>query len=295
MTVLVTGGSGRIGKCIIGLLLADDYDVVNYDVAPSKDLKCGFIQGDLKDRESVKKALKDVDVVVHMAAYPTEISIMDHGGYWEGWDVNVGGSFNLLQAVADNGGVNKVVYASSICSTGAITWAGDTHSLEYLPVDEKHPFNAQNLYGIGKAIVENLCYMYTAKYGITSICMRMATVWFEKDQRYADWCRDPAAMLKGPALRRDLAWQFVGVEDAAEAFRLAVGKTGNGYVAYNVGGGETPTEWTSLKLAETYFPGTPIHEPELFLHNSKKPLWDITKIQRELNYRPKRSWRDYLP
>ena len=293
MRILVTGGSGRIGKHIIKTLQENNHEIINFDVIPSKDLSCTFIKGDLKDCNSVKSATKEVDVVVHLAAYPTENSIIDHGGYWEGWDVNITGSFNVLQAAVENG-VKKVIYASSICSTGIITWAGSTHALEYLPVDEKHPFKAQNLYGIGKAMIENLCYMYSEKFELSTVCMRMATVWFEKNKKYNEWCDDPALMINKSALMRDLSWQFVGVDDAAQAFKLAVEKPLKGYVAYNVGGSETPTYWDSLKLAETFFPDIPIHNPHLFLYNPKKPLWDISKIQRDLNYRPNCSWKDYL-
>jgi nucleoside-diphosphate-sugar epimerase len=299
MKILVTGGSGRIGTYVMEVLEKSGYEAINYDIIPPKTSEQNFIKGDVRDRTALKKAIRGIDVVVHLAAYPNERSIPN---YWDGWDLNVGGTFNVLQASVENG-VKKFIYASSICVNGPLTWAR-IPALQYFPIDEKHPFRAQDLYGMGKVIGENLCYMYGAKFCLSVICLRFATVWFGHeigfpDEEVIEAIKAPEKVFEKPRVNnlkrwRDIVWQYVGVKDVAESIKLAIEKEVSGYDAYNIGAAETPTDWPSLKLAEFFYQGTPIRNPELFLANPKRPLFDISKAQRELGYRPKTNWKEFL-
>ncbi|PIR80236.1 MAG: NAD-dependent dehydratase [Candidatus Levybacteria bacterium CG10_big_fil_rev_8_21_14_0_10_35_13] len=66
--VLVTGGAGLLGKSIIPLLLKKHYSVVALDINESKIPKVKFIKGNFNDKEMINKLLKDMDVVIHLAA-----------------------------------------------------------------------------------------------------------------------------------------------------------------------------------------------------------------------------------
>lgn len=295
MRILVTGSSGRIGSCLIKVLQKVGHEVVGFDLALPRTGEYTFIKGEIKNREAVKKATKGVDAVVHLAAYFTEEVIPN---YWDGWDVNVGGTFNILQASVENK-VRKFIFASSISTTGVFTWIGPNPHLEYFPVDEKHPFRAQDLYGVSKIVGENLCSLYSAKFGITTMCMRFACVWLDPGRvgymkEIIEGVKNPESLLEKPWGIRDAVWEYVGIDDVAQACKLALEKEAVGYNAYNIGAVDTPTDWSSLKLAMSFYPGTPIRDPELFLHSPKKPLWDISKAQRDLGYRPKSSWKDFL-
>ncbi|MEM2915447.1 MAG: hypothetical protein QXH91_08645, partial [Candidatus Bathyarchaeia archaeon] len=59
------------------------------------------------------------------------------------------------------------------------------------------------------------------------------------------------------------------------------------------GADESGSDLDSLEIVRLYFPGVPVKNPELFLAERKKPLFDITKAQRDLGYRPKFHWRDW--
>lgn len=306
MKILVTGGSGRIGLRIIETLQKSGYDVINFDIFPQKgDFE--FVKGNVTDRQAIENVTNGVDAVVHLAAYPTEPSIPS---YPEGWDVNCTGTFNVFEASAKNG-VKKVAYASSICATGILTWVKPNNSIEYFPVDERHTCKPQNLYGTSKLISEKIAFMYSKRSNTTFIGLRIATVWFDKSDGepaestknlIENYVKDPSAVFKqshssiplNVNALKDLTWQYVGVSDVAEAFKLAIEKEEAKSCIYNIGAADTCSTWDSLKLAQYFYPGVPIRNQVAFFIDPKKALWDISKAQRELGYRPKFSWTEFM-
>ena len=75
--VVVTGGSGKVGRACIKDLLAHGYDVANLDTVPPQESLCPFTKTDLTDFGQVMEGLwgiddryQGVDAVVHMAAIP---------------------------------------------------------------------------------------------------------------------------------------------------------------------------------------------------------------------------------
>jgi nucleoside-diphosphate-sugar epimerase len=311
MKILVTGGSGRIGIRTMQLLQKSGHELVNLDVVPPKTSIGEFIKGQLTDRNLIDKVTKDVDAILHLAAYPTEPSIPN---YPEGWDVNCTGTFNIFEYGAKNK-VKKVVYASSICATGLITWVSSNHGIRYFPVDEDHPCSPQNLYGLSKLLAEETARMYAVRSETSFIGLRFATVWFDAPDGGPDdftkmlidkFVRDPEALIKRPSeyaslfapltvdALKDLCWQYVGVWDVAEACRLALEKKDVKYAVYNIGAADTCSDWDSLKIVQMFYPGVPLRNPLVFLVNKKATLWDISKAQRELGYTPKFHWKEYV-
>jgi nucleoside-diphosphate-sugar epimerase len=305
MKALITGGSGALGQKLIKKLQDAGHEVVNFDLNPSPGEQCDFFKGDLTDLKSLEKATKGIDVVCHLAALWAE-GLAD---YPTTWDVNIAGSFNVLEASVRNK-VDKVVYASSICATGLITWYTSNHSIEYFPVDEEHPCKPQDLYGTGKLIAEELGYMYTTRADFNFTGMRLATIWFKGDEvghsdAWKDIIRpaivDPESVFErestgamGWPRVKDVVWQYVAGDDAAEAFKLAIETTVSKCSIYNVGAVDTPSEWDSLKIAKHFYPEVPIRNPVAFLIDKKKALWDVSKIQKELGFRPKKGWKEFI-
>lgn len=297
MKVFVTGGSGRIGQKVLEELETTGYDVINYDLIEPPTKKYTFIKGSITDLMSLNEAIKGVDAVVHLAAFPTEGSIPN---YPKGWEVNVTGTFYTLEAsIANN--VKKYVYASSICATGLITWVTPYHSIQYFPVDEKHPCKPQDLYGTGKLIGEKLCYMYSMRSALSAICLRIATVWFDAPDGgpseatknlIKQYVVNPELCLKMPPRFKDLPWQYVGVWDVAQAIRLALEKDVK-FDIYNIGGDESSSELDSEKIVRVFYPGVPLRNYQIFKAYPKWPLFDISKACRKLGYRPKFNWRQY--
>lgn len=301
--VLIIGGSGKIGEFIIKEL-KEKCDISVFDVKEPKDNDLKFIRGDIRDLESLKENTKNIDTIMHLGAYPNEYAIPS---YPQGWDVNFTGTFNVFEAAVTNK-VKKIVYASSICATGILTWASSDHSIKYFPVNEEHPCNPQNLYGTSKLIAEKLAFMYARRSNTSFIGFRIASVWFKSEEgidettklKLKSYIKDPSCVStitcenKQRAINiKDLTWQFVDARDVAQAFYLALEKKDIKYGIYNIGSVETPSNWDSIKLAKYFYPDVRISNPLVFLVDKKRALWDISKAQKELGYNPLHNWQEY--
>ena len=106
MKVLVTGGTGFIGRYLVEELLEHGYKVRVFARHAFKGDAESFI-GDITDFESIKKAMKGIDAVFHNAAYA-----MDWGSKKEFYRVNVVGSENVAKACVENG-IENLIYTSS--------------------------------------------------------------------------------------------------------------------------------------------------------------------------------------
>lgn len=131
MRILVTGATGFIGNKLVEKLIDSDYAVHvfsrkpsnNYNFKWSKDVIS--IQGDLTNKESICKAVKDVDAVIHLAA--------QLGSWWVKesyyYDVNVEGTKNLVEE-AKRVDLQHFIYIST---------AGVFGKLKQIPANELHP------------------------------------------------------------------------------------------------------------------------------------------------------------
>jgi UDP-glucose 4-epimerase len=173
VSVLVTGGAGFIGSHLIDRLLREGYDVVVVDDLSSgkvenlnlKNSNLRLLRDDIRDKKFVKKALKDVEVVFHLAAIvDVEFSVKNPLLVNE---VNVGGSLNILDESVRRD-VTRFVYASSCAVYGDPI---------YLPIDEEHPRNPLSPYAASKFAAEEYCQVFNKVYGLSSSCLRFFNVY----------------------------------------------------------------------------------------------------------------------
>ncbi len=149
--ILVTGATGLIGSRLVEALAAKGYHVrslVRKSSASSNLKKLGIElgYGDITDKESLEKALKNVDTVYHLAAIRGE-KLLPREKYWE---VNVKGTENLLEASCKEG-VRKFIYVST---EGVLGWFNNP------PADETWPYKPVGMYHQSKADAENLVKRY---------------------------------------------------------------------------------------------------------------------------------------
>ena len=157
-TILITGGTGFIGSHTAVALLAAGRDVVLYDnlansrrevvdrIAQIAGRVPRFVEGDVRDREHLARVLRETgsDGVIHFAALKAVgESVREALAYY---DVNVGGTLALCQAMAAVG-VYSLVFSSSA------TVYGDPASL---PIREDFPRSTTNPYGASKLILEDM-------------------------------------------------------------------------------------------------------------------------------------------
>ena len=146
-TWLVTGSSGFLGYHMVNFLLKKGQKVVGLDTAPCFPEfrgKIRFVQGDVRDPATVRKAMQGVDVVMHgAAALPKESEQAI-------WDVNYQGTRNLLEAARDEG-ARRFIHIS----TTAVYGIPRTH-----PIPESFPLDGVGPYGESKVAAERLAGSY---------------------------------------------------------------------------------------------------------------------------------------
>jgi nucleoside-diphosphate-sugar epimerase len=169
---LVTGGAGFIGSHIAEALVERGARVRVLDslltgrrenLAHLAD-RIEFIEGDIRDEETTRRAVEGVGVVFHEAAIPSvprsvKEPRLNH-------DVNVNGTFNVLMAARD-AGVRRVVYAASSSAYG---------ETEVLPKREEMPPSPLSPYAAAKLFGEYYCQVFTRVYGLETVGLRYFNV-----------------------------------------------------------------------------------------------------------------------
>ena len=169
MEILVTGGAGFIGKCVVKKLLNDGHTVCVLD-----DLSNGrmenleefknysefeFVSGDIRDNNLLDELFNDINICIHAAAaINVQESIENPQRYY---DVNVNGTFNILEEARKKN--VKVVLIGS-CMVYDLT------SSE--AISEEHPLNPKSPYAGSKLAAENLALSYFYAYGLPVVITR---------------------------------------------------------------------------------------------------------------------------
>ncbi|MDF1515390.1 MAG: NAD(P)-dependent oxidoreductase [Anaerolineae bacterium] len=181
--ILVTGMSGLIGG-IAGRKLMKKYEVraLNRRDVPGVET----FQADITDLEAIRPSFKDVDIVVHMAAY------LGNGNTPEQINVNIWGTYNVFEA-AREAGVKRIVFGSSGAVMHnyerdepykALVEARYHDIAESIPMlTHLSPTRPNSLYGCAKLWGEALGRYYAEDYGISVLCIRLGRV-VEEDKPY---------------------------------------------------------------------------------------------------------------
>ena len=172
MRLLITGGCGFVGANLIAYLnrtTSHDIPVLDNESLGKRQhiagMRAEFIHGDIRDRDCLDAALKGVDAVVHLAADTRVIDSIDDPSH--NFDVNVAGSFCLLQAMRA-AGVRHLVNAST---GGAILGEATP------PVNEEMVPRPLSPYGAAKLAVEGYCSAFAASYGLKPVSLRFSNVY----------------------------------------------------------------------------------------------------------------------
>jgi UDP-glucose 4-epimerase len=288
---LVTGGAGFIGSHIAETLLNQGKSVIVYDnfatgrqsnlAVLRKDIQC--IDGDLRDLESLSKAMQGVEIVFHQAALASvPRSIADPITSLE---TNINGTQNVLLAARD-AGVGRVIYASSS------SVYGDTPTLPKHEGMTPHPMSP---YAIHKHTGELLCEVFTRIYGLETVALRYFNVFGPRQDPTSEYAavipRFLTALLEK---RRPIVFgdgeqtrDFTYVANVVQANLLAAEAPNACGRAMNVGCGQLISLNTMLRMAGELLHVTP--DPE---YREPRPgdvrdsLADISLARQLLSYEP---------
>jgi UDP-glucose 4-epimerase len=166
MQILVCGGAGYIGSHMVQLLLERGHNVTILDNLSTghRDALFGgrFEFGDLGDPQALDRVLGSTrfDAVMHFAAFiRVEESVAQPGKYFRN---NFCNTLSLLDAMVRHG-VQRFIFSSTAAVYG---------EPQYVPVDEKHPREPINPYGLSKRMVEDALMYYAKAYSLLSVPLR---------------------------------------------------------------------------------------------------------------------------
>lgn len=189
-TVLVTGGAGFIGSHLVDQLLADGAAVrvldnlstgslINLEAAAGRHPRNGapsgsrleVVIGDIRDREVLRRALRNVKYVFHLAALPgTLVSIAERSD--DVHAVNVEGTLNLL-----HGALTEGVWRVVLGSCASVYGMPDT-----VPVSEDSALRPTNLFAASKVAAETYCRAFHARHQLDTVMLRYFTVYGERQR-----------------------------------------------------------------------------------------------------------------
>jgi UDP-glucose 4-epimerase len=242
--ILVIGGAGLIGSHVVEELLKEDVgEVIIYDnfcrgthenlQEALKDPRCRIFEigGDILQTDILDKAMQGLDGVIHLAAlwllqcyeYPRAA-----------FDVNIRGTFNVLEACVNNN-IKRLVYSSSASVYG--------DAVEE-PMTEAHPYNNWTFYGATKIASEHMFKAYHKRYGLEGVGLRYMNVYGPRQDYKGTYIAVIMKILdnldngKPPIVFGDgsQAYDFIDVTDTARANVCAL-KSDIPFGFYNVGRG----------------------------------------------------------
>jgi UDP-glucose 4-epimerase len=302
--VVVTGGSGFIGRATVLRLRAAGHDVVVYDLVPPRWLAAAgappewYVRGDVRDREDVVCVIHGATHVVHLAA---EVSVPGSvRDPWTTWSVNVDGTLAVLEA-SRSAGVSRVVVASS-----SAVYGDKDASLRR---EDEAPA-PRSPYAASKLAAEQLAVAWDHAYGLSTASLRFFNVF------------GPGQADAGPytgvitAFARDLRagavstihWDgratrdFVHVDDVAAAIELVAFADASSLprgAVLNVGRGEAITisalheMMTALIARRSDAPPSPSHGPARD-GDIEHSVADVSAIARAVGWSPQTTLRDGL-
>ena len=325
---LVTGGAGLIGSHVTDLLISEGWQVRILDNLEPNTHRRGkpawinpraeFVEGDLRDRETMTAALGGIDVVFHQAAYGgymPEVSKYVH--------VNSLGTAQMLELIRErNLPIKKIIVASSqaVYSEGA----GEcpTHGLVFpsvrpvqqlrkgnwqvhcpicnavtksAPTPENAPVGGETVYGLTKVDQEKLVLLWGKQIGIPTVALRYSCTYGPRQSIFnpytgviAIFCTRllndlPPVLYEDGEQTRDFSF----VEDIARANLLAAQTDGLDGWAVNVGSGEgTPIRRVAEILSALLKVNIKPEARGEFRPGEMRHLTSDTKLARAAGYKP---------
>lgn len=212
MRVLVTGATGFTGGVLAEKLFQQGHQVRvlvrdrSRISSPSRD-HFDVIESDITQLDGLKQAVRDIDLVFHIAAIYRQAGVPDQR-YWQ---VNVEASENLLQ-LAHLAGAKRFVHCSTVGVHG---------NIEEPPADETYRFSPGDIYQITKLAAEKKVLNYHLKTGFPISVIRPGAIYGAGDMRLLKLFKLAAKNITPVLGDGNIYYNMVYVNDLADIFILA--------------------------------------------------------------------------
>ena len=197
MRVLVTGGSGFLGKSISDFFSKNGHEIIIFDKCKPQNLldNQSFVKGDLFDEKSLEQALKNVEIVLHFAAQ-ADIDYSEENPE-ETLENNIQGTINLLKKVKDLN-LKRFFFSSSVY------------------VNSKHG----SFYGVSKQCCEKIIEEYSRRYGLDFTILRYGALYGPNANEFNSISSIIESALSTKSIERsgdgEEIREYVFINDAAE-------------------------------------------------------------------------------
>ncbi|HVG21107.1 MAG TPA: NAD-dependent epimerase/dehydratase family protein [Blastocatellia bacterium] len=289
--IVVTGGAGFVGSNIVRRLLKeqasvvvlDDFYTGAEDNLPTEDPKLEIIRGSVTDFDLVRDVVRGASVIIHEAARNIIVSTRNPR---EDYEVNIGGTLNMLLAMRETG-VPRLVYASSASIYG---------NPRYLPINEDDATNMLSPYSVSKFAGENYCKAFYESYGLSTSVVRYSNVFGTAQRPDNPYCGvvskffEAAMSNQPPRIHGDgeQTRDFTYIDDVVEATLLAALMAKAEGQVYNVGTGRETTinQLARMIIEITGAEVEPSYIDRRDIDNIRRRVVNIEKIRRELRWAP---------
>ena len=280
--VIVTGGSGKLGRAVLRDLVDHGYEVLNLDQTLPRETVCQTVRIDLSDYGQVAEAILGgiderkgpFDAVVHLAAIPAP-GLFPNARTFKN---NVPTSYNIFLA-AQQAGIKNVVFASSETVLGLPF----DNPPPYVPIDEEYYPRPESAYSLGKLLDETMARQF-ARWDpeLKILGLRFSNVMDPEDyQAFPSFDGDAK-------LRKWNLWGYIDARDGAQAVRKALESNLKGFEPFIIANADTVMSRSNDSLLDELFPQVP-RKGMISEHGT---LLAIDKARRLLGYEPQYSWRD---
>jgi UDP-glucose 4-epimerase len=289
--IVVTGGAGFVGSNVVARLLElgarvvvlDDFFTGQLDNLPQQHPALEIVRGTVADAQSVRDVMAGALYVFHEAARNIIVSTKNPR---EDYEVNIGGTLNVLMAARELG-TRRVVYASSASVYG---------NARYLPVNEDDGTNILNPYACSKYSGESYCKAFYETYGLSTAVVRYSNVYGTMQRPDNPYCgvvsKFFAAAQAGEPLQihgdGEQTRDYTYVSDVVEATILAAVSPKAEGRAFNVGTGrETSVNVLAEKILQVTGASSEVrHIDRRDIDNIRRRVLNIERIRGELRWAP---------